>query len=34
MWGPTFEKPTEDFRQVRCEDFDMEANGGWIAHHR
>jgi O-glycosyl hydrolase len=28
MWGPTFEKPTEDFRQVRCEDFDMEANGG------
>ncbi len=28
MWGPTFEKPTEDFRQIRCEDFDMEANGG------
>jgi O-glycosyl hydrolase len=28
MWGPTFEKPTEDFRQIRCEDFDMEADGG------
>jgi glucuronoarabinoxylan endo-1,4-beta-xylanase len=28
MWGPTFEKPMEDFRQIRCEDFDMEANGG------
>jgi glucuronoarabinoxylan endo-1,4-beta-xylanase len=28
MWGPTFEKPTEDFRQIRCEDFNMEANGG------
>jgi glucuronoarabinoxylan endo-1,4-beta-xylanase len=28
MWGPTFEKPTEDFSQIRCEDFDMEANGG------
>ena len=28
MWGPTFEKPTEDWRQIRCEDFDMEANGG------
>lgn len=28
MWGPTFEKPTEDFMQIRCEDFDMEANGG------
>ena len=28
MWGPTFEKPTEDFNQIRCEDFDMEANGG------
>jgi len=27
MWGPTFEKPTEDFRQIRCEDFDMEADG-------
>jgi len=28
MWGPTFEKPTEDYRQIRCEDFDMEADGG------
>lgn len=28
MWGPTFEKPTEDFSQIRCEDFDMQANGG------
>jgi glucuronoarabinoxylan endo-1,4-beta-xylanase len=28
MWGPTFEKPTEDWRQIRYEDFDMGANGG------
>lgn len=28
MWGPTFEKPTQDWRQIRCEDFSMEANGG------
>jgi len=28
MWGPTFEKPTEDFSQIRCDDFDMEADGG------
>jgi glucuronoarabinoxylan endo-1,4-beta-xylanase len=28
MWGPTFEKPTEDYRQIRCEDFNMDANGG------
>ncbi|UCC97865.1 MAG: hypothetical protein JSW66_18715 [Phycisphaerales bacterium] len=28
MWGPTFEKPTEDWTQIRCEDFNMEANGG------
>ena len=28
MWGPTFEKPTEDFSQIQCEDFNMEANGG------
>jgi glucuronoarabinoxylan endo-1,4-beta-xylanase len=28
MWGPTFEQPTEDWRQIRCEDFDMGANGG------
>ena len=27
-WGPTFEKPTEDWTQIRCEDFDMSANGG------
>jgi glucuronoarabinoxylan endo-1,4-beta-xylanase len=28
MWGPTFEKPTEDYRQIRCEDFNMDADGG------
>ena len=28
MWGPTFEKLTEDWRQIRCEDFNMEANSG------
>jgi len=28
MWGPTFEKPTEDFRRIHCEDFDIEADGG------
>lgn len=28
MWGPTFEKPTEDWRHIRCDDFDMGANGG------
>ncbi len=28
MWGPTFEKPTEDWTRIRCEDFSMEANGG------
>ena len=28
MWGPTFEKPMEDWRQIRYEDFDMGANGG------
>jgi O-glycosyl hydrolase len=28
MWGPTFEKPTEDWSQICCEDFDMGANGG------
>ena len=28
MWGPTFEKPTEDYRQIRCEDFNMNADGG------
>jgi len=28
MWGPTFEKPTEDWRQIRCEDFDKDASGG------
>jgi glucosylceramidase len=28
MWGPTFEKPTEDWTKIRYEDFDLEANGG------
>jgi glucuronoarabinoxylan endo-1,4-beta-xylanase len=28
MWGPTFEKPTEDYRQIRCDDFNMDADGG------
>jgi len=28
MWGPTFEKQTEDWRQIRCEDFDMGASNG------
>ncbi len=28
MWGPTFERPTEDWTQIRSEDFDMEASGG------
>ncbi len=28
MWGPTFEKPTEDWRQIRYEDFNMEASNG------
>ena len=28
MWGPTFEKPTEDWTQIRYEDFDMNADGG------
>ena len=28
VWGPTFEKPMEDWRQIRYEDFDMGANGG------
>lgn len=28
MWGPTFEKPTEDYRQIRCEDFEMNADSG------
>jgi len=28
IWGPTFEKPTEDWTQIRCEDFDMESSGG------
>ena len=28
MWGPTFEKPTEDWTKIRCDDFDMNANGG------
>ena len=28
MWGPTFDKPTDDISQIHCEDFNMEANGG------
>lgn len=28
MWGPTFEKPTEDWAKIRYEDFDMTANEG------
>jgi O-glycosyl hydrolase len=28
MWGPAFEKPTEDWTQIRCEDFNMEASSG------
>jgi glucuronoarabinoxylan endo-1,4-beta-xylanase len=28
MWGPTFEKPTEDWTQIRWQDFDMGADGG------
>ncbi len=28
MWGPTFEKPTEDWTKIRYQDFDMGASGG------
>lgn len=28
MWGPTFEKPTEDWALIRYEDFDLGASGG------
>lgn len=28
MWGPTFEKPTEDWPQIRYGDFNMSADGG------
>jgi O-glycosyl hydrolase len=28
MWGPTFEKPTEDWTRISHEDFDLKANGG------
>ena len=28
MWGPTFERPTVDWTQIRYQDFDMDANGG------
>jgi glucuronoarabinoxylan endo-1,4-beta-xylanase len=28
MWGPTFEKQTEDWSQIRFDDFDMGSNGG------
>jgi len=28
MWGPTFERPTEDWTKIRHQDFDMNADGG------
>ncbi len=28
MWGPTFEKPTEDWRKISCDDFDMTSSNG------
>jgi len=28
MWGPTYEKPTEDWSQISYEDFDLGASGG------
>ncbi len=28
MWGPTYEKPTQEWAQIRYEDFDMGASGG------
>ncbi len=28
MWGPTFEKPTEDWTKISSADFDMNADGG------
>ncbi|MFO0840807.1 MAG: hypothetical protein U0797_00190 [Gemmataceae bacterium] len=28
MWGPTFEKPTEDWAKIRHQDFDLSADGG------
>src|SRR4030042_4958252 len=28
MWGPTFEKPATAYGQIRCEEFDMDADGG------
>ncbi|MFP4581537.1 MAG: glycoside hydrolase family 30 beta sandwich domain-containing protein [Candidatus Sumerlaeia bacterium] len=28
MWGPTFEKPTEDWTRISYKDFDFSANGG------
>jgi len=28
LWGPTFEKPTEDWTKIRYEDFTMNADGG------
>ena len=28
MWGPTLEKPTEDWTKIRQEDFDFSTSGG------
>ena len=28
MWGPTYEKPTEEWAQISYEDFDIGASGG------
>jgi glucuronoarabinoxylan endo-1,4-beta-xylanase len=28
MWGPTFERPTQDWAQIRYEDFDTGVSGG------
>ncbi|HEY2787384.1 MAG TPA: hypothetical protein VGJ05_20680 [Fimbriiglobus sp.] len=28
MWGPTFEKPTEDWKKIRYQDFNLAADDG------
>jgi glucuronoarabinoxylan endo-1,4-beta-xylanase len=28
LWGPAFEKPTDDWAKIRHEDFDRKVNGG------
>ncbi len=28
MWGPVYEKPVENWQDIRWQDFDMSANGG------